>query len=89
MCAVNMTQDNFEEAMKQLLENVRRDNTFRHQAGRDGLFAIFSLLGKDDERVQRYRTLLNQAMPWIGAVNQLIFSRTFVCAPSPNKTSIY
>ena len=62
LCAVKMTQDNFEEAMKQLLEIVRRDNTFRHQAGRDGLLAIFSLLGKDDERVQRYRRLLNQAM---------------------------
>lgn len=33
LCAVNMTQDNFEEAMKQLLEIVRRDNTFRQQAG--------------------------------------------------------
>ena len=62
LCAVKMTQDNFEEAMKQLLEIVGRDNTFRHQAGRDGLLAIFSLLGKDDERVQRYRRLLNQAM---------------------------
>ena len=63
LCAVNMTQDNFEEAMKQLLEIVRRDNTFCRQTGRDGLLAIFSLLGKNDERVQRYRTLLNQAMP--------------------------
>ncbi|MBI3571797.1 MAG: tetratricopeptide repeat protein [Gammaproteobacteria bacterium] len=62
LCAVKMTQNDYEEAMKQLLEIVRRDSTFRHQAGREGLLAIFSLLGGNDEGVQRYRALLNQAM---------------------------
>lgn len=60
--ALKMAQDRYEEAMQQLLEIVRRDNAFRHQAGRDGLLAIFSLLGESDERVQRYRSLLNQAL---------------------------
>lgn len=62
LSAVKMIQDDFGGAMEQLLEIVRRDNTFRRQAGRDGLLAIFSLVGEDDERVQRYRALLNQAM---------------------------
>jgi thioredoxin-like negative regulator of GroEL len=48
--------------MGQLLEIVRRDNTCHHHAGCDGLLAILSLLGEDDECVQRYRALLNQAM---------------------------
>lgn len=52
----------YEEAMRQLLEIVRRDSAFRDQAGRDGLLAVFSLLGEDDERVQRYRAMLKQAM---------------------------
>ncbi len=62
LCALKIAQDKYEEAMNQLMEIVRRDSAFRHQAGRDGLLAIFSLLGEEDERVQRYRALLNQAM---------------------------
>lgn len=62
LCAVRMNQDNYEGAMEQLLEIVRRDNAFRHRAGRDGLLAIFSLLGEADERVRRYRALLERAV---------------------------
>jgi putative thioredoxin len=54
-----LTQDEYEMAMMQLLEIIRRDNA-RHQASRDGLLAIFDLLGENDERVQRYRTLLDK-----------------------------
>jgi putative thioredoxin len=57
--AVMLTQDEYEMAMTQLLEIIRRDNA-HHQASRDGLLAIFDLLGENDERVQRYRTLLNK-----------------------------
>lgn len=48
--------------MQQLLEIVRRDRGFRHDAGRAGLHALFELLGDDDERVPRYRALLQAAM---------------------------
>ena len=48
--------------MEQLLEIVQRDGSFRHQAGHNGLFAIFALLGADDVRVQRFRALLRKAM---------------------------
>jgi putative thioredoxin len=57
-----MTQDDYAAAMEQLLEIVRRDHNFRDQAGRNGLLAIFSLLGEDDERVRRYRALLDQTL---------------------------
>jgi len=60
LSAVMLIQDEYEMAMMHLLEIIRRDGAFRHQAGRDGLHAIFALLGEDDERVHRYRALLNK-----------------------------
>ena len=62
LSALRLTQDDFEGAMEQLLEIVRRDRGYRDQAGRDGLLAIFAMLGEDDERVRRYRALLQQAL---------------------------
>ncbi|MEW6331568.1 MAG: tetratricopeptide repeat protein [Pseudomonadota bacterium] len=62
LCAVRMTRDDYESAMEQLLEIARRDHDFREQAGRNGLLAIFRLLGEDDERVRRYRALLDQTL---------------------------
>jgi putative thioredoxin len=59
LSAIMLTQDEYESAMQQLLEIIRRDGSGFHQAGRDGLLAIFSMLGEDDERVQRYRALLS------------------------------
>jgi thioredoxin-like negative regulator of GroEL len=48
--------------MQQLLEIAKRDRNFRHDAGRAGLYALFELLGGEDERVVRYRALLQAAM---------------------------
>jgi putative thioredoxin len=62
LCAIKMTQDDYTAAMEQLLEIVHRGHGFRDQAGRNGLLAIFSLLGEEDERVQRYRALLDQTL---------------------------
>jgi putative thioredoxin len=62
LCAIKMTQDDYTAAMEQLLEIVRRDHGFRDQAGRNGLLAIFSLLGEDDEHVRRCRALLDQTL---------------------------
>jgi len=62
LSARKLTQDDFAGAMDQLLEIIRRDQGFRDHAARDGLFAIFAMLGETDERVQRYRALLQQAM---------------------------
>jgi putative thioredoxin len=60
LSAVLLNRDEYELAMMQLLEITRRDSALHHQAGRDGLLAIFALLGENDERVHRYRTLLNK-----------------------------
>ena len=68
--ALKITQNKYEEAMQQLLEIVRHDSGFRDRAALDGLFAIFSLLGENDERVRRCRELLNRAKNGIGAVDQ-------------------
>ncbi len=62
LSAVRMLQDDYEAAMEQLLEIVRLARTFRDQAGRDCLLAIFAILGENDERVLRYRSLLQKAM---------------------------
>jgi putative thioredoxin len=62
LCAIKMTQDDYTAAMEQLLEIVRRDHGFRDEAGRNGLLAIFNLLGEDDERVRRYRALLDRTL---------------------------
>ncbi|MCR4332455.1 MAG: tetratricopeptide repeat protein [Sulfuricaulis sp.] len=60
LSAVMLNRDEYEMAMTQLLEIIRRDSAVHHEAGRDGLLAIFALMGEDDERVHRYRALLNK-----------------------------
>ena len=70
LAALKITQDKYEAAMQQLLEIVRYDSNFRNRAALDGLSAIFSMLGENDERVQRCRERLNRAKNGIGAVDQ-------------------
>ena len=62
LSAVQLVASNYDAAMQQLLEIARRDRGFRHDAGRAGLHAVFELLGDDDERVLRYRALLQAGM---------------------------
>ena len=62
LSAGKILRADYEGAMEQLLEIVRRDRTFRDQAGRNCLLAIFAILGENDERVLRYRALLQQAI---------------------------
>ncbi|MBI3570716.1 MAG: tetratricopeptide repeat protein [Gammaproteobacteria bacterium] len=60
--AARLMHDDYEGALAQLLEIARRDPLFRGGAGRNGLLALFSLLGEQDARTQRYRAeLLNIA----------------------------
>lgn len=49
-------------AMEQLLEIIRHDRTFRDDAGRKGLIAIFNMLGQEDEAVTNYPALLTEAL---------------------------
>jgi putative thioredoxin len=48
-------REQWEEAMEQALEVVRRDRSFEDDAGRRALLDLFALLGSNDERVRRYR----------------------------------
>ncbi|HEX7044154.1 MAG TPA: thioredoxin [Burkholderiales bacterium] len=52
----------YEPAMQQLLEIVRRDRKFEDDAGRKTLVGLFRLLGNQNPLVTRYRTLLSSAL---------------------------
>lgn len=52
----------YEAAMQNLLEIVRRDRKFRDDAGRKTLLALFQLLGNDHALVKQYRPLLARAL---------------------------
>ena len=52
----------YEAAMEQYLEIVRRDRAFEADAGRKALLDIFMMLGDADERVRKYRRLLATAL---------------------------
>ena len=46
----------YDTAMDQLLEIMRRDRKFEDDAGRKGLLSVFEILGSGDRRVTRYRS---------------------------------
>ena len=62
LASVLLMSDDYEAAMEQLLEIMRRDRHFRDDAGRDGLVAIFRILGNRGPLVERFRIfeLINQ-----------------------------
>jgi putative thioredoxin len=51
-------QEQWEPALETFLEIFRRDRTFRDDAGRKGLLAVFELLGDQGELVNSYRRKL-------------------------------
>jgi putative thioredoxin len=52
----------YQPALEQLLEIVRRDRKFGDDAGRKTMLEIFSLLGSGHDLVDRYRRLLSAAL---------------------------
>lgn len=50
-----VSQGDYESALQQLLELLRRDRRFNEDAARKGLLDIFTLLGNQGELVSRYR----------------------------------
>lgn len=55
LAAVSLAADDYDAAVDQLLEILRRDRTYRDGAAVRGLSAIFRLLGNDDPRVKAWR----------------------------------
>ena len=55
-------EEDFEGAMEQALEVVRRDRSFDNDAGRRALLDLFALLGSGHERVRHYRRELAAAL---------------------------
>jgi len=52
----------YEGALEQFLELMRRDRAYGDDAGRRGMLQVFELLGDEDERVHRYRRLMAAAL---------------------------
>jgi putative thioredoxin len=62
LSAVRLVADDYEAAMDQLVELVRRDRKYRDAAGQRGLEAIFGILGDGNAMVDRYRARLEEAI---------------------------
>lgn len=62
LSAYKVLTGDYEPAMQQLLEVVRRDRRFGDDAGRKGLVDLFTLLGNNDPLVAKYRDLLSRAL---------------------------
>ena len=54
--------NDYESALRQLLEIVKRDRQFRDDAGRKHMLAVFDILGGSGELVNKYRSLLAMAL---------------------------
>jgi putative thioredoxin len=62
LSAVKLLQDDYEGALEQLLEIMRRDRSFRNDAGRKGMLAVLQILDEDSDLAKRYRSLMFKAI---------------------------
>lgn len=62
LAAQQVLSEDYEAAMDNLMTIIRQDRTFRDDAGRKSLLAVFDLLGDDNELVGNYRRKLFNAM---------------------------
>ena len=62
LAAWRVLEGAYEPALDQLLEIVRRERTFRDDAARKAVLAIFNILGGQGELVARYRKQLSLAL---------------------------
>jgi len=58
LAALRLIDDDYESAMHQLLEIMRRDRRYGDGAGRLGLLAVFRILGNEHPLVGKYRQLM-------------------------------
>lgn len=62
LAAYRVLAEDYESAFEHLLEIVRQDRTFRDDAGRLGMLALFNMLGNRDPRVSDYRRRLGREL---------------------------
>ena len=62
LSASRVVSGDFEGALSELLEIMKRDRGFDDDAGRKGLLSIFEILGGSGDLVSRYRTLMSNAL---------------------------
>jgi len=62
LSAYKVLENDYEPAMQQLLEIVRRDRKFGDDAGRKALVDLFTMLGTTDPLVAKYRGLLSKEL---------------------------
>lgn len=62
LSARKVMSGDYEAALEQLLEIMRRDRNFGDDAARKGMLAIFDLLGGQGPVVSRYRSLMSSAL---------------------------
>ena len=62
LAAVRLVANDYEAGMQQLFEIVTRGAGTARERARHGLRELFEMLGEDDERVTRYRALLQESM---------------------------
>ncbi|EDN70012.1 Thioredoxin [Beggiatoa sp. PS] len=55
LSACQVLEDDYEAALENLLELMRRNRKFEEDAGRKGILAVFTLLGNQGPVVSRYR----------------------------------
>lgn len=60
--ALRVTAHDYEGALQQLLEIVRRDRDFGDDSGRKQMLAVFDILGGKGPLVNRYRSLLSTVL---------------------------
>jgi putative thioredoxin len=62
LAAVSLIEDDYDNALQQLLEIARRDRGFRRDAGHKGLRAVLNMLPAEDARVLRYQEGLREIL---------------------------
>jgi putative thioredoxin len=62
LSALQVSENDYESALQQLLEIVKRNRKFGDDAGRRYMVALFNMLGSSNDLVSKYRNLLSMAL---------------------------
>lgn len=62
LSALQVLENDYDPALQQLLELVKRNRKFGDDAGRRHMVALFNMLGNNNDLVDKYRTLLSMAL---------------------------